>query len=886
METKTQNNENKSRKTTFGFFVLILWLFSLQATAQINGDYRSRQNGLWGTAANWEVYNSGTGTWSTASTAPGSNIAIEIQSGHTITNGNTNRTVTGNTITVNGVWHADQATLTIGGTSTVNVNGELIRTGAININTGGIVRINDGGKFILNHNSADLTIPTMTWQNGSTCEIKGGANTGGTLSGLNQTFHHFVVNGTTSWTGALQFSGSLTTINGNLTIKSTGTGANPREIRLTNTTSYTLNIGGDLIIEGGTINLGSGSSGSPRNINIGGSFIQTGGTLTNQNINATVNFNGTNSEFSKTAGTLTNTLINWSVASGKSLTLYNVLPVATSRSLTVNGTINCITNTVTGAGTFTLNSGATLITAHAQGISSSGATGSIQVTGTRTFNTAANYVYNGTSAQITGNGLPATVNNLSILNTFEDGFSLSQNTSCNDFIVGNSSKFILNKDAGLTVNGNLLNDGQIHLESTSLGDGSLITKGSITNNGEIKIDRYLAANKWHLVSSPINNALSSIFLNIWLRPYNETANEFGNYITATNIPLSVGQGYSTWTNSNETRTFIGTPNTGIIGPISLQKNGIGWNLIGNPYPSAIDADAASGWTKNNVGRAIYIWDNDQYKVYLASDGIDQGIGVNNGSRYIAMGQGFFVQAMNPGANITLNNDTRVHNDVAFLKNNQNTEPNDIIRISVSNNQYSDETVFAIRLNAQDSYDYHYDAAKLRGNLEALQLYSLKDESSQTSICTYNELTKLQNQYVFLEAANQEEHILSYSHNINSVYMPLLMDVTNQTIIYPNTPYSFYPSENSPIKRFKIILNNTTSIDKNGNNCMIWASNKTINISNIDFNEVKSIIVSDISGRIVYQGVSPQISLQNESSGIYNINIIMNDSNIRKKLLVQ
>ena len=41
----------------------------------------------------------------------------------------------------------------------------------------------------------------------------------------------------------------------------------------------------------------------------------------------------------------------------------------------------------------------------------------------------------------------------------------------------------------------------------------------------------------------------------------------------------------------------------------------GFNLVGNPYPSAIDWDAASGWTKTNIDNAVYYFKasaTDQY----------------------------------------------------------------------------------------------------------------------------------------------------------------------------------------------------------------------------------------------------------------------------------
>jgi autotransporter-associated beta strand protein len=76
-------------------------------------------------------------------------------------------------------------------------------------------------------------------------------------------------------------------------------------------------------------------------------------------------------------------------------------------------------NTMTGTGSFTLSSGGTLKIGAGNGITTASALGNIQVTGTRTYSTGANYEYNPSSNsvnQVTGDGLPATVNNLTINN--------------------------------------------------------------------------------------------------------------------------------------------------------------------------------------------------------------------------------------------------------------------------------------------------------------------------------------------------------------------------------------------------------------------------------------------------------------------------------------
>ncbi|MBI2556043.1 MAG: Ig-like domain-containing protein, partial [Planctomycetes bacterium] len=95
---------------------------------------------------------------------------------------------------------------------------------------------------------------------------------------------------------------------------------------------------------------------------------------------------------------------------------------------------------ITGGGTFTLSSGATLGITSTAGITSSGATGNVQVTGTRSFSTGANYTYNGSAAQATGNGLPSTVNNLTINNS--SGVTLSASTTVNGTLTLSSGNVI------------------------------------------------------------------------------------------------------------------------------------------------------------------------------------------------------------------------------------------------------------------------------------------------------------------------------------------------------------------------------------------------------------------------------------------------------------
>lgn len=136
--------------------------------------------------------------------------------------------------------------------------------------------------------------------------------------------------------------------------------------------------------------------------------------------------NGTN-EFG-VRGEVQDASINWSSGSNSfPISLINTVTINSEKTLTVtSGTLKTGAFTITGPGSFYVNSGTTLEIGSAVGITSSGATGNIQNSGTRSFSSTANYVYNGTAAQVTGNGLPSSVNDFEIDNA--SGVSLTAAT--------------------------------------------------------------------------------------------------------------------------------------------------------------------------------------------------------------------------------------------------------------------------------------------------------------------------------------------------------------------------------------------------------------------------------------------------------------------------
>ncbi|MBP9180004.1 MAG: hypothetical protein KBG24_05865, partial [Bacteroidia bacterium] len=126
----------------------------------------------------------------------------------------------------------------------------------------------------------------------------------------------------------------------------------------------------------------------------------------------------------------------------------------------------------------------------------------------------------------------------------------------------------------------------------------------------------------------------------------------------------------------------------------------GWNFVSNPYPSAIDWNAASGWTKTRISGTIYVW-NAESGTYATWNGSSGTNGMNNGR--IAVGQAFWVKATGSNPVFSMNENVKTATATSgFFKANQ--APQSIFRITMQQDDLIwDDAVF----NFSNEYDRAY-----------------------------------------------------------------------------------------------------------------------------------------------------------------------------------
>ena len=385
----------------------------------------------------------------------------------------------------------------------------------------------------------------------------------------------------------------------------------------------------------------------------------------------------------------------------------------------------------------------------------------------------------GSSLTITGNTIQVsgTISNNGTLDAgsaiVEMNGSAAQVIGANVFDANTIMDLKINNPAGVSLlgplnvtgivtaqNGNLISGDNLTLVSTASQTALIDGSGTGDITGNVTMQRYLSSGfGYKYFSSPFQDAtvgefgddmnLASSFPNIFRYDESRTSSGWVGYTTATD-PLVPLEGYSINFGSAATPNTVDV--TGVVnnGPISItlyNNNNTytkGFNLVGNPYPSALDWDAAAGWTKTQIDDAIYYFrasTTDQYggtySSYVNGISSDPGVATN----IIPSMQAFFVHVTDGSFPVTgtlgLTNSVRV-NDLThpFLKA-KNLSSRFLIRLTAgftADTSSGDPMVIYFDPDANISFDSDMDALKLMNtNMAMPNLYSIISGGAKLSI---------------------------------------------------------------------------------------------------------------------------------------------------------
>jgi len=501
-----------------------------------------------------------------------------------------------------------------------------------------------------------------------------------------------------------------------------------------------------------------------------------------------------------------------------------------------------------------------------------------------------------------GGVAPVAGDNATIANG--DTVTVTADATINLLTIDNGGVLTVNATKSLTANGDLTINGGLILKSDATGTATLIDNGTISGSGTVTAQRYLSGAVYHYVSAPISSANTSLFSGahrfyLWDEPISSNDTVASWQTPAGNMDTMKGYAVEFLGNTVINYTGVATElNTGPYNITVTNTDGImlpnkeGWNLVGNPYPSAVDWDDA-GWTITNVDNAIYFFKGSDFN-YASYVG---GAGINGGTQYIPAMQGFFVKCNNVGGSGTLEitNSVRVINSQAYWKENK-TEQNNILKLKAEGNGYSDETVVRFDASSTNEFDSDYDAYKLLSSNENVpQIYTKLSNGTILSINTLAPLTENLSMPLIFRAGVTGKYTLNVADINFDPSISVLLEDTQEDVIMDlqTTPdYTFNISTGTFANRFIIHFSLTTGVNdySEDNNLSPYIYSEQNNIY-VVFNTSKSIkgkiTVYDILGReIIKKDIDKLNKLSiNNVKGLYIVKVLTDNNVYTKKIII-
>lgn len=346
-----------------------------------------------------------------------------------------------------------------------------------------------------------------------------------------------------------------------------------------------------------------------------------------------------------------------------------------------------------------------------------------------------------------------------------------QHTTAQNMVVGSGPKVTVNggmtmdipgnltveasgemENAGeVTVGGNLSNSGSLTITSTAeTSSGSMIVTG--TSTGSIIFERYITGKKFHALGAPfagqtingflttVANDISTLAGEYAMTSYDEATDNWNSYFTtATAGNLVVGSGYLVGRENDGLVAVTGTFDpTGV--DVSITRDGRGWNLLANPFPSAIGVTAEAASTANflTVNAAsldenyagLYLWDHDNTRYLIINNAAASNPSATLVQDYLQAGQGFFVRSQAGGATISFTANMAIHQPDATLLKKSSSRSWPTINLFAGSGDAQSTTCITFNEKMTRGLDVTYDAGMNKSNPQ-FALYSRLVEDNGT-----------------------------------------------------------------------------------------------------------------------------------------------------------
>lgn len=443
--------------------------------------------------------------------------------------------------------------------------------------------------------------------------------------------------------------------------------------------------------------------------------------------------------------------------------------------------------------------------------------------------------WNGTSWS---NGAPTSTIDAFIPGNYAELSDISAKTLTvnNDAIVSIPSNYNVTLNGALTVS-----SGSFTLNNNA----NLIQSTTIANSGNIIIKRDsnpLSRLDYTILSSTVTNAnqyllgFSSLTLTNRFYDYNTTTNLYNAVASPSTTPFAKGAGYLIRMPDNAvaspskevfTGTFTGVPNNGNV-QVSLNYVDAtnGFNMVGNPYPSTINAETFLTANSANIEGTLYFWrktngnTGSAYATYTLGGAKTPTPTSEAPNGTIQIGQGLFVQAK---STVTVpafftNNMRETNNANQFFKT-KATENNRVWLNLTNTTGVFSQMLVGYRTNASQGVDDGIDGKYINDSQIALtsninnEEYTIQFRAlpfDSNDVVPLNFKTNLDGEYSI--GIDHVDGIFAESQEI------ILVDNTTQLLTNLKTEaYTFSAKAGIDNTRFSLKYQKTLKVDTNSFN---------------------------------------------------------------------
>ena len=455
----------------------------------------------------------------------------------------------------------------------------------------------------------------------------------------------------------------------------------------------------------------------------------------------------------------------------------------------------------------------------------------------------------------------------------------------------------LTNNATVTVNSgfDVILDGRLTVDSGSSfvlnNNANLLQNNTLTNSGSITVNRnssLLRRLDYTLWSSPVaaQNLLSFSPLTLTNRFYTYNAtNNLYDAVDPTTTSFAAAKGYLIRVPNNHTTSFAsifagqfnGVPHNGDY-TVTMQDDVSGqrFNLVGNPYPSPIDAVAFVDDATNSasITGTLYFWrktNNTASPSYCtwstAGFVTNSEAQVFDPNDVIQTGQGFFVEATGSNDQLVFNNDMRLDNHAnQFFRTNSTAANNNTIErnrvwLNATNSTGSfSQTLIGYMTDATNDFDARIDGKYINdGDIAFTSLLNAEAMAIQGRALPFDVTDIVPMRFKATTAGSYTiaiDHVDGLFANGQTVFLrDNLVGVTHNL---NNGAYAFTVEAGTFDTRFEVVFQTTLGTANptlTANQVIVYPSGDnalTVNTGNKPMHSVK---IFDIRGRLLVENNS-------------------------------